>query len=69
MTFIQVWQLFALSLSHQHQSEKMSLTDCARKKIYLRNYKLDAVLFYKIGWMRQMTLNEHLTSDDLTKRT
>ena len=27
MTFIQVWQLFALSSSHQHQSEKMSLTD------------------------------------------
>ena len=27
MIFIQVWQLFALSSSHQHQSEKMSLID------------------------------------------
>ena len=27
---------------------------------------LDLALFYKIGWMRRMTLNEHLTSYGLS---
>ena len=31
MIFIQLWQLFALSSSHQHQSKKMSLIDTEKE--------------------------------------
>ena len=63
MTFIQVWQLFALSSSHQHQLEKMSLIDKEKennKRDQQSNKKTQETLFCIMSKIYILNINKRI---------
>ena len=63
MNFIQVWQLFALSSSHQHQPEKMSLIDKEKennKRDQQSNKKTQETLFCIMSKIYILNINKRI---------
>ena len=63
MTFIQVWQVFALSSSHQHQSKKISFIDKEKennKRDQQSNIKTQETLFCIISKIYILNIHKRI---------